>query len=104
MQLVIGTQCEACGRFYEAENINILGHEDDMWILRVNCGGCHAQSLLAGMIEDDPPPSLPGDTTDLTQAEMEKFDEFEITSNDMLDMSNFLKGFGGDFSQLLDQD
>jgi hypothetical protein len=104
MQLVIATQCESCGRFYEADNISVLGHDDDMWILKVRCGGCHSQSLLAGLIEEDPPPSLPGDTTDLTEAELEKFDSTMITSNDVLDTLNFLNSFVGDIFQLLDQE
>jgi hypothetical protein len=104
MQLVTASQCEVCGRFFESDNIVILGHEDDMWILQVNCGGCHTQSLLAGVIEKELPPGLPNDLTDLMEAELEKFSGTLVTSNDVLDMLNFLSGFGGDISQLLSQE
>jgi hypothetical protein len=104
MQLVTASQCEVCGRFYETDNISILGHEDDMWILRVNCGGCHAQSLLACVIEKELPPGLPGNLTDLNEAEVEKFSSTIVMPNDVLDMLNFLSGFGGDISQLLSQE
>ncbi len=97
------SQCEECGQSYQCEDVRIVGHEDKIWILNVDCGSCHSQSLLAALIDEDENQAIvPTEPlTDLEGSETEKFENVEITSNDVLDMFNYLRGFGGSFSQLL---
>jgi hypothetical protein len=97
------TQCDVCGQSYQTEDVRIVGHDGEIWILHVNCGSCHSQSLLAALMDENenrvPIPAEP--LCDLEGHETEKFENTEITSDDVLDMFNYLRGFGGSFSQLL---
>jgi hypothetical protein len=95
------SQCEVCGNSYQEEDVRIVGHDGEIWVLHVNCASCHSQSLLAALMdENESGPVEP--LTDLGNDEVTKFENIEITSNDVLDMLNFLKGFGGSFSQLFE--
>jgi hypothetical protein len=99
-QLVAESQCEVCGRFFEAEDIRILGHYEEMWVLQVCCGACHSESMLAAL-ENEDPESLEI-ISDLTETEFEKFESVVITGDDVLDTYNFLIGFQGDCSRLFE--
>ncbi len=91
-------KCSACGQHYEADNVKILSHQEDLWFLRVSCSTCHAQCLVAAVVKEGRAPEV---TTDLTGAELDKFRKMDkLTADEVLDMHNFLKGFDGDFSQL----
>jgi hypothetical protein len=102
-QFLTSTKCEVCGQCYQEDNISILGHDENMWVLQVCCGSCHSQSLLAALMDED---EDTGSTkveilTDLLETELEKFTETVVTADDVLDMCIFLAGFRGSFSQLL---
>ncbi len=104
-QLMASAKCEVCGQPYEENNINVLGHEEEMWVLQVNCGACHSQSLIAALIDEGPATeentnSPIEEISDLLDYEQEEFKDRIITGNDFLDMCNFLNGYEGNFSQL----
>ena len=100
-KLMASVKCGACGRCYEVDNIGILGHEGDLWFLRVFCPACQAQYLMAAVIKEDRVPAV---ITDFTEAELDKFRNAGVLAADeILDMHNFLKDFDGDFSQLFSQ-
>ena len=94
-------KCSACGQRYEVDNIKVLGHQEDLWFLSVFCPACQTQCLVAAVIKEGKAPQL---TTDLTEAELDKFKGTDKpTSDDALDMHSFLKDFEGDFSRLFSQ-
>ena len=100
-RLVASVKCSVCGRRYKAGNIDVLGHEDDLWFLRVSCLACNTQYLVAAIIEEDRMTEV---ITDLTEAELARFRNMDrLTPDDMLDMHNFLKDFDSDFSRLFSQ-
>jgi len=100
-QLVASTKCVVCGQHYKADNISVLGHQEDLWLLRVLCSGCHTQFLVAAAVKEGRKPQV---ITDLTEAELDKFGNAdELTADDVLDMHDFLKHFNGDFSRLFRQ-
>jgi hypothetical protein len=91
-------KCSVCGQHYKIDNVGVLGHQKDLWFLTVSCSACQTQSLVAAVIKEGKAPEV---TTDLTEAEMDKFKKMDILTHDeALDMHNFLKDFDGDFSQL----
>ncbi|MFH1485018.1 MAG: hypothetical protein ABIH46_03020 [Chloroflexota bacterium] len=91
-------KCSVCGQRYEASNVNVLGHQEELWFLSVFCPSCHSHGLVAAVIKEGKSPDT---VSDLTEAECFKFkDSEDIGVNDVLDMHNFLKGFQGDFSTL----
>ncbi|MBA7692939.1 hypothetical protein ES703_101513 [subsurface metagenome] len=56
---------------------------------------------MAAVIKEGKAPKV---TTDLTEAELDKFKKMDkLTADEALDMHSFLKDFDGDFSQLFSQ-
>ena len=99
---IASMKCGVCSQRYEADNISVLGHQEDLWFLRVFCSACHTQYLVAAVIKEGKVPEV---ITDLSDAELDKFRKAgKLTADEMLDMHNFLKDFNGDFSQLFSRD
>jgi len=97
-KLVASVKCSVCGQRYKAGNIDILGHDEDLWFLRISCPACNTEYLVAAIIREDKVAEV---ITDLTEAELDRFRNMDrLTADDVLDMHGFLKDFDGDFSQL----
>jgi hypothetical protein len=99
-QLMASMQCESCGQPYQAYNIDIIGHREGLWFLRVLCSACHTQCLMAAKIKGSDMPEV---ITDLTELELDEAGERVIEADDILEIHNFLKDFDGDFSRLFSQ-
>ena len=100
-RLMTSIKCGVCGQRYDVDNIDVLGHREDLWFLRVVCLSCHTQALVAAVVKED---RLPEVITDLTEAELDRFrDVGVLTADDVLDMHNFLKDFDGGFFRLFSQ-
>ena len=97
-RVIASMKCGACGQRYEQDNIGVLGHQEDLWFLRVSCSACHTQYLVAAVIREGKAPEV---ITDLTEAELDKFmNAGGLTADEIIDMHNFLRDFDGDFSRL----
>ena len=97
-KLMTSVKCSVCGQQFEAGNINVLRHEDNVWFLRALCPACHTQCLVVAVTEEGKASKV---VTDLTETELDKLGDVGApTLDDMLDMHNFLKAFDGDFSCL----
>jgi len=100
-KLVTSVKCSVCGQHYKADNIDVLGHEEDLWFLRVSCPACNTQYLVAAIIREDRVSEV---ITDLTEAELDRFRNMDkVKPDEVLDMHNFLRNFDGDFSRLFSQ-
>ena len=100
-RLMTSVKCGVCGQGYEVDNVNVLGHQEDMWFLSAFCPACHTRYLVAAVIKEGKVPEV---ITDLTEAELDKFRKMgRVTADEVLDVHSFLKGFDGDFSQLFSQ-
>ena len=99
---VIATmKCGVCGQRYEASDVNILGHRDDLWFLGVFCTHCRSRGLVAAMIKEGKNAEV---ISDLSEEEYARFLEGEeVRADDILDIHEFLKGFNGDFSKLFSE-
>ncbi|MBA7481303.1 hypothetical protein ES707_16773 [subsurface metagenome] len=94
-------KCSVCRQCYEVNNVEVLGHQEDLWFLSVFCSACQTQSLVAAVVKEGKASKV---ITDLTEAELDKFKKMDkLTANEVLDMHSFLKDFDGDFSQLFSQ-
>ena len=83
------------------DDVSVLGHEDELWFLTVSCSACDTQYLVAAIVKVD---SVPEVVTDLTEAEMGRFESFKVVNaDDVLNMHDFLSSFDGDFSQLFER-
>lgn len=100
-RLMTSIKCGVCGHRYEVDNINVLSHDQDLWFLSAMCSSCHTRCLIAAIVREGKAPEV---ITDLTEAELSRFRNVgKLTTDDVLDMYDFLKNFDGDFSRLFSQ-
>ena len=94
-------KCESCGHTYQVTDIEIIGHEDSIWLFSVSCSHCQTQGLVAIVVREA---NIEKMITDLTEAEYDRFTWAAVVEiNDVLDMHNFLKEFDGDFAGILSE-
>ena len=97
-RLMTSVKCSVCGQRFETYNIDVLSECKDLWVLKASCPGCHTQCLVVAIVNQEKAPEV---ITDLTEAELDKFNQSGILSaDDVLDIHDFLQNFNGDFSQL----
>jgi transcription elongation factor Elf1 len=100
-KLVSTVKCNVCGVHYELANIDIIGHRDGTWFLNIFCPTCDRESFVAAIIKKENAQEI---VTGVTE---EKFTASVradlISSNDLLNLHNFLKDFDGDFIKLFSQ-
>ena len=100
--MMTSAKCSGCGQRYEIDNIEILGHHEDMWFLSIYCVACRAQYLVTAVLDEE---GASDTVTDLSAAELEKFRDAEgLKVDEVLDMHRFLKKFDGDFSRLFSEE
>jgi len=100
-RLMTSMKCEYCGSNFEMYNVDIIGHREDFWFLKVLCSACHTQCLVAAIVRE----GRAGEA--VTGPSEKRFDEsgddaIEVT--DVLGMHDFLRDFDGDFSRLFSQE
>jgi hypothetical protein len=94
-------KCESCGHTYQVTDIEVIGHEDSIWLFNVSCSHCETQGLVAIVVREA---NIEKIATDLTEAEYDRFAHAALVEiNDVLDMHNYLKEFSGDFAGLLSE-
>ena len=94
--------CGVCGQRYDTSNIKVLGNEDDLWFLSISCSSCGTQGLIAAVVREG---SIEEVTTDLTEADLQRFAGSEaVSADDVIDMHRFLKEFSGDFTGLFSEE
>ena len=96
-ELLSKMKCGRCGQQCDPANIDVLGHQEDLWLFSVYCPSCKSQGLGAVTMKESEEPEV---VTELTEAEQNKFDT-TINSDDVIDMHVFLEGYSGDFYSLL---
>jgi hypothetical protein len=110
--LVRTVRCSVCEATYQPENINVLGHQDELWYVSVRCGSCQTPGLIAALVRDgaaDEAASTAG-PRGAAQAVGRASpspdrpphpDAGPISEADVADMHEFLKTFEGSLGTLL---
>ena len=62
-KLMTSIKCESCGQNYEPYDVDVLGHREDMWFLRVLCSKCQTQCLVAAVVKEG---KVPEEANELT--------------------------------------
>ena len=100
-RLVANIQCAVCGRPYVVEDVQVLGHQDDLWISAVTCGHCHTRGLIFAVVREGEAEVI----SELTPEEVEALEDLgAMTADDVLDLHKTLESFHGDLFQLLGED
>src|SRR5262249_1143630 len=94
-------RCSSCGANFQADDVNVLGHQGELWFLTVTCARCHTQGLIAALVRGNPE-SLATPPAELTAADDGRAHTGEpVTDAEVADMRNFLRHFHGDLHTLL---
>jgi hypothetical protein len=98
-QLISTFRCSVCRRSFERDHVRVAARHDQLWIVSVRCGLCRNQQVFWVKLNDDGG----GESVlhDLSYEEEEYFASMApVTSDDVLDMHEFLREFNGDFRGL----
>ena len=95
--------CASCGRRYQSEDVQVLGHEEQTWFLRLVCGGCRGTGLVAAVVNGEGKP--PEIVTDLSDKDLARLREkAPVTSDDVKSVREALDNLRGDISKLFKPD
>lgn len=106
-ELMSAVACQVCGLHYEAARVEVLGHQEEMWFLRVDCVGCASRGLVAALIKtaQQAAASVQKSEADEVERTSEELDRPRaagpITRGDVSRMRSFLTTFDGNFDRLL---
>lgn len=95
-KLLSSMQCGGCGQHCEPTDVDILGHQEDVWIISVYCPSCNSRGLVTVVIKEGEESEA---ASELTEVEKSGFST-PVSADDVIDMHIFLKDFDGDFSSL----
>ena len=108
-------RCSVCEATYEADNVSVLGHQDELWFVAVRCAHCQTQGLIAALVRDGAAESAASDgwgsapidrqaaagRREPPGTEQLPADRGPVTQTDVDDMREFLADFDGDLAALL---
>jgi len=98
--LIASIPCAICQHRYEANDVQIVDHRDEIWVMAVKCNHCGTQGLIFAMIKEGEKPEI---VSELTARERARFREMpQIDADDLLDVHEFLRDFEGDVVSLLE--
>ncbi len=99
-QIVARVKCAVCGHHFKASDIQVLGHREQIWAMKVKCRECRTEALLLAAVEGRATRSV---YTDLAPDEWQRFaDCSPITVDDVITMHQFIESYDGDFSEILE--
>ena len=102
-------RCSVCSAGYAYENVNVLGHQDELWFLTVTCPDCRTQGLIAALVRGEPcadgaaPAHSPAASASATEPAVSEAPPrgSPITEDDVADMREFLHTFHGDLATVV---
>lgn len=96
-EMVSRFRCHVCRRAFEREQVRVAARQDQIWFVSVRCGYCRKQQLFCLALSD----SALEEAGDLSAAEEERFAAMSpVSSDDVLDIHEFLVEFNGNFRTL----
>jgi len=100
-KLLSTVRCNICGANYEANQIEILGRQDDKWFLNIFRPTCARESFVTAIIKKERVQEI---ITDLTEKETIISNcESSVDCDDLIKLHDFLDGFNGDCLKLFRQ-
>ena len=102
-------RCGVCHHVFVPDDIHVLSRRSDMWMMVVECTECHARNFVAAVLGDGDPSeaqlalrrlSEQGAAAGIEVTESSGHTGPPISTDDVLDMHEFMKSFDGDFQRL----
>jgi hypothetical protein len=103
-ELMTTVACAVCGANYQQDSVEVLGHRDTIWFLKVSCASCSTSGLVAAMVKSAGAPmeqeTAPQEDETAAAALDQPRRAGPVTRADVAGMRSFLKSFNGDFEAL----
>lgn len=101
-QLISGYRCHVCRRCFERDHVRLAARHEQLWIVSVRCSLCRNQQVFWIALKDNQGEAILHDVSDpKPDSRDEELDSMPpVTSDDVLEMHEFLRSFNGDFRQL----
>ncbi len=111
-------RCGVCHRAFAHDDIHIISRKPNMWMMLVECTDCHARNFVAAVTNNGNPEEAQLALRRLSRGQRDAEDPMlleedlrelnppvaaPISTDDVLDMHEFLAGFDGDFAKLFKQ-
>jgi hypothetical protein len=100
-ELMTTVACAVCGANYQSRGVEVLGHRDGLWFLKVSCETCATCGLAAATVKV--PDESPEEDSE-QQAVDPRLDQARapgpIKRGEAVRMRTFLDTFDGDFKAL----
>jgi hypothetical protein len=99
-QFISTRRCTHCRESFDRERIRVAARQDQLWIVSVRCGRCRNQQVFWIALKPNGEETL---LKDMSKAEEAHFAGLSaLTSDEVLDMHEFLRDFDGDFARLFE--
>ena len=113
--LIRTVRCSVCEATYDADDVSVLGHQDELWFVAVRCAHCQTQGLIAALVRDTEgetaaPAAQAGPAHQQPSPWTPKQLDLDrphgghagpVSEADVADMREFLKTFDGNLGALL---
>jgi hypothetical protein len=105
-ELMTAVACAVCGANYQPGSVEVLGHRDGLWFLKVSCVKCASCGLAAATIK------TADESAETSEAEVESANAAldlapspgPIKRGEAARLRAFLDNFDGDFKALFGSD
>jgi hypothetical protein len=97
-QLISSYRCHVCRRCFERDHVRLAARHEQLWIVSVRCSLCRNQQVFWIALKDNHDEAILDDVSDGEDEELAALPP--VTSDDVLDMHEFLRSFNGDFQTL----
>lgn len=102
LKLLARLRCSECGTPFELHDFVLQHHDKDTWMLAVECRQCSESTHVVIAVQYEP--AAPEAANELTVDEVQTLaSRPPITTDDLLDMHEFLQEFDGDFLSAINQ-
>lgn len=91
-------RCQVCRCSYEGDQVRVAARHEQLWVVSVRCRRCRNQQVFYFAPREKDPESLLCDMNDQEEARFSAMDA--VSSDEVLDMHQFLERFNGDFKKL----
>ena len=100
-QIVANVTCAICGHHFGKSDFQVVGRRGNVWAMRVDCRECRTRALLFAVVSEGATQTA---YTDLTPEDWERFkDSPPISTNDVVEVHEYMQRYDGDFSEILEE-
>ncbi len=96
-QLLSTHRCTTCRQRFRRDGFSFVARHEKLWVVSARCSACHTQQMFWVSLKN----GVQATPAEISPTERKRLEALPpITSDDVLDMHQFLARFDGDFAEL----